>query len=120
MNQIKADPFNKNCPSRMVLEIISDKWVILIIGILVKNPQHFGELKKIIQVISQKVLSQVLKKLELNGLINRQCTSEKPLRVEYSLTPLGLSLSGVCNQITEWSINHIDEILSARCNAKKK
>jgi DNA-binding HxlR family transcriptional regulator len=113
MNQIKADPFNKNCPSRMVLEIISDKWVILIIDILAKNPQHFGELKKIIGGISQKVLSQSLKKLEMYGFINRRCYSEKPLRVEYSLTLLGISLSDVCNQITEWSINHIDEILSA-------
>lgn len=106
-----ADVYNENCPSRVVLEIISKKWVILIIDKLVQNPHQFGELKRQIQGVSPKVLTQLLKLLEANGLIIRRSYPVIPLKVEYSLSPLGISLSSICKSVIKWSEDHIEEIM---------
>ena len=115
---ITSDVYNKNCPSREVLNIISNKWVILIIEILAKQPLHFGELKRAIGGISPKVLSQLLKMLEENGLLIRLCKEGNVLKVEYSLTHLGVSLSQICEQITDWAEKHIKDIVDARWKVK--
>lgn len=111
---MKYDVYNENCPTRKVLEIISDKWVILIVDKLSKKTYRFGELKREIGGISQKVLSATLKKLENNGFIFRQDYQILPLKVEYSLTPLGNSVGLICSDITRWAEKHIDEILHAQ------
>ena len=104
------DVYKQKCPSRIVLEIISNKWVILIIECLATQPHRFGELKRKIEGISAKVLSQQLKCLEANGLVLRQDHSGYVLHVEYSLTLLGESLSSVCQTITDWAKQHINEL----------
>lgn len=111
---INYDVYNENCPTRQVLEIISDKWVILIIDKLSKKTYRFGELKREIGGISQKVLSATLKKLENNGFVFRQDYNSLPLKVEYSLTPLGINISQICTSITSWAEQHIDAILHAQ------
>lgn len=110
----KADIFNKQCPSREVLNLISNKWVILIIELLASQPTHFGELKRAIHGISAKVLTQSLKSLEHSGIILREQKNDAVIRVEYSLTPLGKSLSDVCKQITTWAETNYKMIITAR------
>jgi DNA-binding HxlR family transcriptional regulator len=109
-----ADIYNEHCPSRIVLDIISNKWVILIIEKLAQKNHRFGELKRAIGGISAKVLSHLLKSLELNGLIIRSDNSALILNVEYALSPLGKSLSHICHVITVWAEQHVHEIVLAK------
>jgi DNA-binding HxlR family transcriptional regulator len=103
-----------------VLDIISNKWVILIIDKLAIKSYRFGELKREIGGVSAKVLSHSLKVLEHNGLINRCDNSGVILNVEYSLSPLGISLSHVCKTITHWSEQHIDVIIQSKSESTDK
>lgn len=105
------DVYQEQCPSRIVLDLISNKWVILIIESLAEKNHRFGELKRNITGISPKVLSHLLKKLEVFSLIKREDKSDLVLHVEYSLTTLGKSLSTVCEIITDWAENHVDVML---------
>jgi DNA-binding HxlR family transcriptional regulator len=116
MNEKKYNVYSQHCPSRFVLEIISDKWTILIIDKLSQKTCRFGELKREIGGVSQKVLTQTLKSLEKNGLIKRESYPVLPLKVEYSLTPLGVSISSIFSTITTWAESHIDEIMLAQSN----
>lgn len=106
------DIYKEKCPSRLVLNIISSKWVILIVDKLSVKEYRFEEIKREIEGISSKVLSKQLKDLEAHGLIIRTDYSTEVLHVVYSLSPLGESLSGVCTKITDWSKNHIREFKS--------
>ncbi|KTD64569.1 winged helix-turn-helix transcriptional regulator [Legionella spiritensis] len=112
------DVYQEQCPSRIVLEIISDKWVILIIQLLAEKSHRFGELRRSIGGITAKVLSSLLKKLESYGLVIREDKSGLILHVEYSLTLLGISLNKVCQSITQWAESHIDELSLVRADDK--
>jgi DNA-binding HxlR family transcriptional regulator len=105
------DLYNQHCPSRLVLNIISNKWVILIIEKLAQKNHRFGELKRAIGGISPKVLSHLLKSLETHNLVIRTDHSDVILNVEYALSPLGQSLSTVCHNITLWAEQHIHEVI---------
>jgi DNA-binding HxlR family transcriptional regulator len=111
MNPKKFNVYNENCPSRRVLDLISDKWTILIIEKLSERTYRFGELRREVGGISQKVLTQTLRSLEKNGFLLRQSYPVLPLRVEYSLTELGKSLSTIFKSITTWAEAHNDDIL---------
>ncbi len=110
----KFDVYSDVCPSRQVLEIISNKWTILIISVLAEKTHRFGELKRSINGISQKVLAQTLRVLEKNGFVLRRSYPVLPLKVEYSLTVLGRDLSNVCKELARWSEEHIGEINEVR------
>ena len=86
---LKYNIYQQHCPARLFFEKIADKWVLLIINVLADETQHFNLLKKNIQGISPKVLSQKLKMLERDGFIQRQVQNTSPIRVDYSLTSLG-------------------------------
>lgn len=107
---MEMDVYNQHCPSRLVLEIISNKWVILIIEKLAQKNYRFGALKRKIEGISAKVLSHLLHSLEQHGLIIREDNSGLVLHVEYSLSSLGLSLSQVCHVITQWAEQHVGQM----------
>lgn len=106
------DIYKEKCPSRLVLNIISSKWVILIIEKLAVKTYRFEEIKREIEGISAKVLTEKLKLLEGHGLIIRTDYSTELLHVVYSLSPLGESFSIVCKNITDWSKSHISEFKS--------
>ncbi|MFZ2315702.1 MAG: helix-turn-helix domain-containing protein [Gammaproteobacteria bacterium] len=89
MKERTADIYKEKCPSRLVLDIIGNKWVILIVDALSQKTYRFGELKREIEGISPKVLTQLLKTLEQHGLVFRHSYPVLPLKVEYSLSPLG-------------------------------
>ncbi len=110
----KGDIEKKDCPSREVLDMIADKWTVLIIHTLAKKTMRHNELARSLGDISQKVLTQGLRKLERNGIIARTVYPVVPPKVEYALTPLGNSLIGVLGTLSGWSESHFPEVLSAR------
>jgi DNA-binding HxlR family transcriptional regulator len=103
--------YSEKCPSRNVLESISDKWSILVINLLSKKIYRFGELKREIGGISPKMLTQTLLKLERYGFVGRQSFPVLPMKVEYSLTRLGKELSIILNSLTTWTEMNMNEII---------
>ena len=90
------------CPVEITLMMISDKWKVLIIRDLMGGTKRFGELKKSIGNITQKVLTANLRSMEESGLLVRKVYAEVPPRVEYTLTETGYSLKNVLNSMIEW------------------
>ncbi|VXA57758.1 conserved hypothetical protein; putative transcriptional regulator [Acinetobacter proteolyticus] len=115
MNQaLKYDIYQQHCPARLFFEKIADKWVLLIINVLARETQHFNLLKKSIQGISPKVLSQKLKMLERDGFIERQVQDTAPIRVDYSLTTLGLEVAEMAYQLKDWAESNIEQVIYAQ------
>ncbi|HAV4579146.1 TPA: transcriptional regulator, partial [Acinetobacter baumannii] len=106
--------FQQHCPARLFFEKIADKWVLLILNILEHETQHFNLLKKNIEGISPKVLSQKLKMLERDGFIERKIQDTSPIRVDYSLTPLGQNVAAMAYQLKEWAETNIEQVLAAQ------
>jgi DNA-binding HxlR family transcriptional regulator len=113
MTDSKFNVYMQRCPSHNVLEGISDKWSILIINILLKKIFRFGELKRELQGISPKMLTKTLIQLERLGLVDRKAFPVLPLKVEYSLTPLGKELASILNLLTVWTERNMDNIILA-------
>lgn len=103
-----------NCPTRQVLDHISDKWTPLIILLLADGPKRFSQLHRSIEGISHKMLSQTLRGLERDGLVTRTIYPEVPPRVEYQLTPLGETLCGPLAAIVNWSEEYINDVTAAQ------
>lgn len=98
------------CPVETTLCLISDKWTVLIIRDLLNGTKRFGQLKKSLNGISQKVLTQHLRTMESNGLITRKVYAEVPPKVEYTLTETGISLKPILDIMYDWGKNY-QEIL---------
>jgi DNA-binding HxlR family transcriptional regulator len=126
--KVDYDAFLAGCPSRQLLDRISDKWVALILAALGSNgPQHpgtgcvgkprlmrYSQLSRRLAGVSQKMLTQTLRSLERDGLITRTVTPTVPVTVTYELTNLGLSLHDLMRGIKEWAETHMDEVLANR------
>lgn len=97
---------SKTCPVEITLLLINNKWKIRIIGSLLNGTRRFNEIRRILEDISQKVLTQNLREMEKDGLINRKVYPEIPLKVEYSLTKLGYSLKPILDEMVEWGIKY--------------
>ena len=113
MEPFEADVYSRDCPSRVALDRIGDRWTVLIVGLLEDGPRRFGEIRDTIG-ISPKVLTQTLRTLERDGLVARTAYPEIPPRVEYALAPLGLTLCEPLAAIRNWAETHIHEIIDAR------
>lgn len=113
MELFEADVYAPTCPSRVVLDRIGDRWTALIVGMLDDGPRRFGEIRDAMG-ITGKVLTQTLRTLERDGLITRTAYSEIPPRVEYALTPLGLTLREPLATIRDWAETHVHDIVRAR------
>mgnify|MGYP005752678787 FL=1 len=94
------------CPVETTLTLIGNKWKVLIIRDLLQGTKRFGELKKSIGSVSQKVLTSQLRAMEEDGLIHREVYAEVPPRVEYSLTELGWSLKPILDAMVNWGNNY--------------
>ena len=110
----KWDVYNENCPTRLVLDRIADKWTVLVIGSLMHGTKRFGELRREIGGISQKMLTQTLRGLERDGLVSRKIYPTVPPKVEYSLTSLGTTLVKVLEGIRIWSEQNIEQVLRSQ------
>lgn len=127
-SKAEYDAFLAACPSRKLLERISDKWVALIVTALgsAGSRQHgdpcagepgsmrYSELSRLLAGVSQKMLTQTLRSLERDGLITRTATPTVPVTVSYELTDLGLSLHRLVREIKGWAEMHMDEVLTNR------
>jgi len=111
---MKWDVYNESCPTRMVLDRIADKWTVLIVGALENKTKRFGELRREIGGVSQKMLTQTLRGLERDGLVTRVVYASVPPKVEYSLTELGRTLVRILEAIRGWSEKNIGDVLKAR------
>lgn len=98
------------CPVETCLNFISDKWKVLIIRDLQTGTKRFTELKKSLYPVTQKMLTQQLRQMENDGLVNRKVYPVVPPKVEYSLTDLGKSLLPVIDTMKEWGINFKNKI----------
>ena len=96
------------CPVETTLTLISDKWKVLILRDLLPGTKRFGELKKSLGHVSQKVLTSKLRQIEENGLLTSTVYPEVPPRVEYSLTDLGYSLKPILDAMSTWGQNYKD------------
>ena len=94
------------CPVETTLTLIGDKWKVLILRDLLTGTKRFGELKKSIGTVSQKVLTSQLRAMEESGLVKRKVYAEVPPRVEYSLTELGESLKPILDAMGNWGKNY--------------
>lgn len=110
---LSYDVYRAACPTRRVLDLIADKWTALIVGLLADRPHLFGELRSAIEGISAKVLAQKLRLLESDGLVDRRVLPTRRVTVEYSLTPLGHTLTAPLEAIRDWAEQHIGEIRQA-------
>ena len=90
------------CPVEITMRLIGDKWKILIIRDLLTGTKRFGELRKSLNGISQKVLTNNLRDMEKSGLVHREVFAEVPPRVEYSITDTGWSLNPVLDSMVKW------------------
>ena len=106
--------YNAQCPTRLLLDRIADKWTVLVVGALEKRTKRFGELRREIGGISQKMLTQTLRRLERDGLVSRTVYPSVPPRVEYALTTLGRKLIPVLDAIRTWSHSNISDVLKAQ------
>jgi DNA-binding HxlR family transcriptional regulator len=106
--------YNEQCPTRLMLNRIADKWAVLLLGLLERETKRFSTLQRETGGISQKMLTQTLRSLERDGLIQRTVYASVPPKVEYSITPLGSTLVGPLAAIRIWSETHIEEVLAAQ------
>jgi DNA-binding HxlR family transcriptional regulator len=106
--------YHAQCPTRLMLNKIADKWTVLLLGLLEQETKRFSTLQRETGGISQKMLTQTLRSLERDGLIQRTVYASVPPRVEYSITPLGATLVAPLAAIRIWSEKHIEEVLAAQ------
>lgn len=109
-----ADAYLSKCPSRTVLDVLATKWATLTMALLRGGPLRFGELRRKLDGITQKSLTQTLRGLERDGLVTRTVYPTVPPRVEYALTELGDSAGALADAIRLWAEENVGEILTSR------
>lgn len=111
----KWDATKGACPTRQVLGRIGDTWTMLVISTLEKHGTlRSGQLKLLIEGVTQKMLTQTLRHLERDGIVQRTVIATVPVTVTYTLTSLGLSLAAAVATMRTWAYDHMDEIATAR------
>jgi DNA-binding HxlR family transcriptional regulator len=112
-----GDVFLADCPARLAVEVIADKWSVVVLWGLSEGPRRHGELVALIGGISKKVLTQTLRRLQANGLVTRQDFGGVPPRVDYDLTELGKTLMEPIRMLTTWAAVNGDAVLAAQESA---
>jgi DNA-binding HxlR family transcriptional regulator len=106
----ETDPvYRADCPSRIILDQIADKWSMMVLEVL-REPRRFNAIKRRLDGVTQRVLTQTLRKLERNGMVKRKVLDGRVLGVEYSLTPLGQSLQEPFSILFDWTLGNIEAI----------
>ncbi|WP_125099246.1 winged helix-turn-helix transcriptional regulator [Leucobacter chromiireducens] len=112
--EVAYDAYLAACPSRQLLDTLGDKWVVLILSALAEGPQRYSDLRRRIAGISQKMLTQTVRRLERDGILTRTVVATVPVTVTYAVTPLGRSLFAVVQPVKQWAEAHMDRVVSAR------
>lgn len=106
--------FHVDCPSRLLFDQIADKWSMMVLSVLDAGPLRFNGVKRHLEGVTQKALTQCLRRLERNGVISRRVIMTSPIGVEYAITPLGRSLLPPFQALHAWTMEHLDEVEQAR------
>ncbi len=106
--------YSATCPTRQLLQRLGDKWAVMIMNLLMQRTMRFNEIRRCIDGVSQKMLSQTLKNLERDGLITRTAYPTVPVTVEYALTPLGSTLNSTIDALRRWAETHMSEVAEAQ------
>jgi DNA-binding HxlR family transcriptional regulator len=115
-----ADVLSGTCPSRLLLDRVADKWTALVIHVLSDGRRRFSQLEREIEGISQKMLTQTLRELEWDGLVERTVYPVVPPHVDYRLTPLGRSLREPLEALCAWAERHMPEIQASRARGGRR
>jgi len=116
---LKADLFSSNCPSRSVLDHVTNTWGSLILVILLEKTYRFSEIRNQIGGISEKMLAQTLQSLEKDGFVLRKAYPVIPPKVEYSLTPLGRGVASHVQALASWVEKHLPQVQAHRDRFEK-
>lgn len=112
---IQKPPCQTNeCPHRLLLDQIADKWSVLILSALCEQPLRFNTIKRQLNGITQKALTQSLRRLQRNGIVDRKVITTSPIAVEYHITPLGHTLKEPFAAVYNWTISYLPEVEKAR------
>ncbi len=111
---LRGNVLSAECPTRRVLDRVADKWSVLALLLLSDQPMRFNVLKRTIQGVSQKMLSQTLRGLERDGLVSRTVEPTVPVSVTYAVTPLGKSLVAALLPMIEWAETRITDVSHAQ------
>ncbi|SEM26958.1 winged helix-turn-helix transcriptional regulator [Streptacidiphilus jiangxiensis] len=108
--------YRRDCPSRTVVEVLANKWSLYVLSALGRfdRPLRFNELRRILDGITQKMLTQTLRTLERDGLVSRAVYPTVPPRVEYTLTDEGRAAGELTTAIADWAVDHAHAIQAAR------
>lgn len=120
MHDSAGSVFLADCPARLAIEIITDKWAAVVLFALSRGPCRHGELVGLVGGISRKVLTQTLRRLQGYGLVERRAYAEAPPRVEYSLTDLGMTLVEPIAVLTDWARSYGGAIVSFQETAEEE
>lgn len=120
MTETDACIYRADCMSRLVLDQIADKWAVLILAVLCREPLRFNAIKRRLEGVTQKALTQALRRLERNGLVARRVKAGPPVAVEYSVTPLGRTLQQPFAALYAWTVEHLAEVEAARAEFDRR
>jgi DNA-binding HxlR family transcriptional regulator len=109
-----AKRFAVDCPSRLLFDQIADKWSMMVLTVLDAGPVRFNGIQRRLEGVTQKALTQCLRRLERNGLIVRRVLPASPVAVEYEITPLGRTLQPPFKALYAWTMAHMAEVENAR------
>lgn len=110
----KPQHFSSECPSRVLIDQIADKWSMMVLAVLDPGPLRFNAIKKQLEGVTQKALTQCLRRLERNGLVSREVIADAPVAVQYEITPLGRTLQPPFRALYAWTIAKMPEVELAR------
>lgn len=113
-DKVEYNAMLADCPTRQLVDVLSDKWVCFVLCALIPGPQRHSQLGRQIAGVSQKMLTQTLRGLERDGFVTRTVTPTVPVRVDYELTALGREFAPIVTAIKRWAEAHMDDVLAAR------
>lgn len=116
----RGDVFAAQCPTRSLLDRLADKWTVLVLSTLDAGPMRFNALKRRIEGVSQKMLSQTLRQLERDGLISRSVEATVPVSVTYAVTPLGRTLVQAIQPVIDWAETRMGEVARAQADFDRR
>lgn len=115
-----APPSPRTCPIRELTDQLADKWSICVLLALRDGPVRFNALKRRVEGVTQKMLGQTLRRLEVNGLVERRAYPTMPMRVEYEITPLGRTLEPIIAQLEAWAVANHAAVADARAACERR
>ncbi len=114
MPSCSPDDYDANCPQRLLLDQLTEKWSMLVLIALDGGPQRFNAVKRQLVGVTQKALTQCLRRLERNGIVTRRVVPASPIAVEYAITPLGRSVQKPLRAMYRWTTENLAEVEQAR------